>query len=233
MARLSIDMAAGPPQTGRGEMAERYGSSLFEGGRARVIAAVAAFVAVAALAGCSEPSDGPAGDRPAPGAPRASGARANAGGGKGTGDPAGTGDVVSAADLAAIKLPKPPGAPERGDWSQEPSRGDGDRLVTYVYGNEIWMSVRFLDCRLPMVKQYAAKPADEQGNIAYCFKKPTGMLKGYPLLTAEDAEDSFRVIQVGHLTILAGVSTSGEYKLHGADVEAYLESLDLAAIAKL
>lgn len=181
----------------------------------------------AAAAGSGAPATpppaAPAAGAPAAGAP-AAGAPAAAAGDNG---------VVPVATLAAITLPAPKGAPASGMWLQASAGGDGDRLVNFVDGNDYWYTVRFIDCRAPMVKEFASKPAGERGDIAYCFDTPTGKLKDYPLFTPKDPADTLRVIKVGHLTMLASIGAAGEGKLKGSDVEAFLESVDLASIAKL
>jgi hypothetical protein len=175
----------------------------------------------------SEPA-GSAAPAPAPPAPAAAPPAAA--------PPAATGDsdsVVPLAKLAAITLPPPQGAPAGGRWRSAPSptggTGDGDRLANFIDGSDFWVSVRFLDCNLPAVKASASKPT-EGGEFTFCFDKPTGKLKDYPLFNAFDTQ---RVVKVGHLVIIASLGATGETKLKATDLEAFLESLDLAAIAKL
>jgi hypothetical protein len=131
-------------------------------------------------------------------------------------------------------LPTPKGAPASGVWVNAPSptggSGDGDRLANFVDGSDNWYSVRFLDCNLPAVKAASSKPANERGDAAFCFDAPTGKLKDLPLFSPND---SFRVVKAGHLLVLASLGATGETKLKPADLEAFLESLDLAGLAKL
>jgi hypothetical protein len=136
------------------------------------------------------------------------------------------------AKLVAITLPAPKGAPASGRWRSAPSptggTGDGDRLANFIDGNDYWVSVRFLDCNLPAVKETADKP--KRGAFAFCFDTATGKLKDFPLFTPSD---SLRAVKVGHLAIIATLGVTGQTKLTAADLEAFLESLDLAEIAKL
>jgi hypothetical protein len=97
-------------------------------------------------------------------------------------------------------------------------------------GSDLWVSVRFLDCNLPMVKDTASKPAAERGDFTFCFDPPTGKLRDYGMFSPSD---SVRVVKVGHLIIIVGLGVVSEGKLTPADLEAFITSLDLAALAKL
>jgi hypothetical protein len=150
--------------------------------------------------------------------------------------PAAAGPPVSGEALAGIQLPKPKGVPDKAMWSQAdtPTGGpDGDRLMNLIEGDNYWMSVRFLDCSLPAVKEAEGKAETERGAFAYCFAAPTGKIKDLPLIAPKDASSTARAVKAGRLVIIAGIGVAGEDKLKAADVEAFLGSLDLAAIAKL
>jgi hypothetical protein len=142
--------------------------------------------------------------------------------------------VVPLAKLAAIMLPPPKGAPATGVWATAPSptggSGDGDRLANFTEGSDYWVSVRFLDCNLPVVKESASKPSAERGAFTFCFDPAPAKLKDYPLFNTSETQ---RVVKVGHLIIIATLGATGETKLKPEDLEAFLESLDLAEIAKL
>jgi len=189
------------------------------------------------VSGCKKPEKAPATDPAGSAAP--AGSPATAGSAAPTPPtpaaatpPAAGGNtaVVPSATLEALTLPAPKGAPAKGIWSSATAGGDGDRATNFMDGNDLWVSVRFLDCNLPMVKDAATKPAAERGDFAFCFDKPTGMLKDYPLFSPSD---SLRVVKVGHLVIIVGLGVVSEGKITAADLEAFIGSLDLAAIAKL
>ncbi|MCM2416527.1 hypothetical protein [Streptomyces sp. RKAG293] len=120
-------------------------------------------------------------------------------------------------------------------WSDTDTGGDGngDRLANYVLGEHQYVSVEFIDCRRPDVKSYADKPTAQQGIFESCFDKPTGMLKGYPLLKPTDPQNPFRALPVGHLTVEVRPGAVDGTSINGSDIEAFLGSLDLASIAKL
>jgi len=139
------------------------------------------------------------------------------------------GPVVGWEKLSDINLPNPKGTPEKGIWSSVKATKDGDRWDNFVDGNDNWMGMRILDCNLPAVQALATKP-DPQSVYSTCFATPTGKLKDYPLIATNDAQ---RAVKVGHLVLIASLNATGQAKLKAADLEAFLESLDLAAIAKL
>jgi hypothetical protein len=141
----------------------------------------------------------------------------------------GTG-VVPSGTLEAIKLPPPKGAPANGMWSSATAGGDGDRATNYMVGEDLWVSLRFLDCNLPMVKEAASKPPTERGDFAFCYDAANGKLKDFPMYSPAD---SVRVVKAGHLVIITGIGVAAEGKLKAADLEDFLGSLDLAALAKL
>lgn len=145
--------------------------------------------------------------------------------------PAAGGDaVVPSPKLEAINLPPFKGAPAKGMWSSAEAGGDGDRAVNFQDGDAYWVSLRFLDCNLPKVKAVASKPPASTGDFGYCHMKPTGKLGEYDMVAPNDTT---RAVRVGHVMIITGVGVAGEGKIKGADLEDYIKSLDLAAIAKL
>lgn len=141
-----------------------------------------------------------------------------------------TGDPIALAKLTAIILPSPPnGAPASGNW-KDAMDNDGRRLVNFVHGNDYWYAVDFIDCRMPMVKEYAAKAPTDRGVFAYCFDAPTGKFKDYPMFAPKETQ---RVLKVGKLTVIASLAMAGQAKLKAANLDAFLGAMDLAAIAKL
>jgi hypothetical protein len=196
------------------------------------------FAAALLVSGCNKKDKAPAPEPATPAAPAAPAPAAPAPPAPAPTPPApaaaaDSGSVISSATLAGITLPVPKGAPASGMWSQAPEGGEGDRLVNFVAGSDYWVTVRLLDCRIPAVKEVASKSADQRGEFNYCFEPPNSKLKDYPLFTPKDPNDSIRVVKAGHLTIIASLGATGETKLKPADVEAFLGSLDLAALAKL
>jgi hypothetical protein len=143
---------------------------------------------------------------------------------------AGNTSVVPANTLEAINLPPPKGAPAKGIWSAAAASDDGDRSTNFVDGSDVWVGVRFLDCNLPAAKDAANKPEADRGDFKYCLGTPTGKIKDYALFAPHDTR---RVVKVGHLIVIADLGVTGETKLKAADLEAFLGSMDLAAIAKL
>jgi hypothetical protein len=55
-------------------------------------------------------------------------------------------------------------------------------------------------------------------------------LKDYPM---DDQYDAVRAVKVGHLVVVASIGAKSSGTLKAADLEAFLGSLDLAALAKL
>jgi hypothetical protein len=138
--------------------------------------------------------------------------------------------VVPAATLEAIQLPKPKKAPEKGIWSAAIAAHDGDRLVNYIDGDALWISVHFVDCNLPAAKEAASKPVNQRGAFTFCHETPAGKIKDYPLYGTNDMA---RGVKAGHLMIVASIGVSADPSYTTADLEAFLGSLDLAALAKL
>lgn len=75
-----------------------------------------------------------------------------------------------------------------------------------------------------------ATPVSDQGSFEFCFDTPSGKLAGFPLFSVNDQS---RTVKVGHLMVIAELGATGEGTLKAADLEAFLQSLDLAALAKL
>lgn len=140
------------------------------------------------------------------------------------------GPVVTADKLYTIELPAPKGLPEKGIWSSAKATVDGDRMDNFVDGADFWMTMRLLDCNLPRVQEAKNKSVEERGPYSYCFDTSTDKLKGYPLYKKNDYT---RAIKVGHLMVIAGIGAKGQQgTVKAADLEAYLETLDLDAISK-
>ena len=139
--------------------------------------------------------------------------------------------VVPVATLDAIALPAPKGATATWKWLPQESTKDGNRLAYFGEGTNSWIQVQVLDCNLPRMKEDAAKPAGKRnGDAAYCLDTMDGKLGAYPLY---NKYGSVRAVRVGHLAVIAAVGGAGSATLKDADLEAYLGSLDLAALAKL
>jgi hypothetical protein len=115
-------------------------------------------------------------------------------------------------------------------WSQATPILDGDRSENYVDGDDYWVSVRFIDCNLPAVKDSASKPESERSDFKYCFAQPSGKLEEYPLFAPHDTR---RVVKVGHVTVIADLGVTGETKLTATDLEGFLASLDLTPLSRL
>lgn len=193
------------------------------------ISALALFAATLLVSGCKKKEAAPASEPTGSATPMTKPVSADPAPAA-TANPATPGPVVGWEKLADIQLPVPKGVPEKGMWSAGKATKDGDRLDNFVDGNDYWLSLRMLDCNLPMVQEVASKSADERGVLDACFATPTGKLKDLPLISKND---SMRAVKAGHLVLIASLGAAGETKLKAADLEAFLESLDLAAIAKL
>jgi hypothetical protein len=137
---------------------------------------------------------------------------------------------VPAATLEAIQLPRPPKLPPKGIWSAAIAAHDGDRLVNYIDGDALFISVQFADCNLPVAKEAASKPVNQRGSFTFCHENPTGKIKDFPLF---GTNDTVRGVKAGHLLIVASIGVSADPSYTTADLEAFLGSLDLAALAKL
>jgi hypothetical protein len=145
----------------------------------------------------------------------------------GPGSAADSAPIVSGEKLAWIDLPEPHGAPPKGTWSDVAAIDDGDRRTYYRVGDVGWVFVDFVDCNLPKVKAEAQKP-DSVGHI--CVADTTEKINGYPLFKTSDIT---RVVKVGHLLLITNVGGTVMDKLTADDLEVFLASLDLAALAAL
>jgi hypothetical protein len=110
---------------------------------------------------------------------------------------------------------------------------DGNRLANLKNAkDDILMSVRFIDCRRDLLKDYVSKAPGDRGDFSYCFDAPTGQVKGYDLIAAPDSEQ--HGVRAGNIAVLAGAGANFvEGHVKPADLDAFLESIDLAAIAKM
>ena len=143
-----------------------------------------------------------------------------------------TGDPYKLKDLATIALPKPAGAPASGNWKDiGDNESDGYGQMNYVDGENYWYGLTFLDCRAKVVKDAAAMKPEERGALKWCFMKPNAKLKDFPMIKPENG--SSRAVKAGNVYVVVTLGMTGEEKLKAADVEAYLNALDLAAVAKL
>lgn len=143
------------------------------------------------------------------------------------------GDPYKLKDLAAIALPKPAGAPASGNWKDiGDNESDGYGQMNYVDKKEnYWYGLTFLDCRAQVVKDAAAMKPEERGALKWCFMQPNAKLKDYPMIKPEHG--STRAVKAGNVYVVVSLGMTGEETLKAADVEAYLNALDLAAVAKL
>ena len=172
-------------------------------------------------------------------APPPAGSAATAG--SGSAAPAATGDVAlptgdpyKLKDLAAISIamPKPPGAPASGNWKDVgDNESDGYGQLNYVDHDAYWYGVTFLDCRAKVVKDAAAMKPDDRGALKWCFMQPNDKLKDYPMIKPE--KGLTRAVKAGNVCVVVSLGMQGKETLKAADVEAYLNTLDLAAVAKL
>lgn len=141
----------------------------------------------------------------------------------------GEGPVIPARSLAMLDLPAVKGF-DGGSWSAVEPEKDGDRRAYYKAADKGVMGVDFIDCNAPKLKEFVSKAPDDRGAFQACFQPATSKLGEYPMIATAD---NWRTIRVGHLTITATVADMAKDKLKAADVEAWLQSLDLAAISKL
>jgi hypothetical protein len=146
----------------------------------------------------------------------------------------GEGPVASALSLVKFSLPPFKGGPEKASdkaiWSSAEAETDGNRLTNYMDGDKPFIGVQFLDCNLPTLKDYLSKAPTERGIFQACFEKPTGKLKEFPM--AANGENQ-RTVWAGHVTLTVTVTGPQEGKIKGADLEEWLNTVDLAALSKL
>ena len=212
-----------------------------------------ALMAAVVLAGCSkndkdkappaEPGSGsamatPPTPPPTP-PPAGSGSAAPAGSGSAAapaGDTAApSGTPAKLADMLKLTLPSPPPkAPAGGNWvSAGEVETDGYRQGMYVAADKTnWYSYMVIDCRLQKVKDDGAKkPGDRGPEALWCLKKADGKIKDNDRLT--DPDSLSHGVRAGNLVVVVGPTPNVKDKVNDADVDAFLGSLDLAAIAKL
>ena len=193
-----------------------------------------ALLAAALLSGCSKkdkdataPSDS-ASASASPKTPTTAAATGSATPSTGSGGPA------KLSELVKINFPTPPPkAPAGGRWKEVGEvESDGDRQVIYAVGDaNYWYMVNVMDCRHPKAKEVEAKTPKERGQWQWCFAKPDGKIKDHPRLT--DPNSLGHGVKVGNIVVLASPYPQVQDKVGDADVDAFLGSLDLAAIAKL
>ena len=192
---------------------------------------VPALMVAALLAGCdkkAEPSSVTVANTPTPPPPPAGSAAPAAGE-----VVLPTGDPYKLKDLNAIAMPKPAGAPANGNWKHVgDNESDGYGQTNYVDAKEdYWYAVDFLDCRAKVVRDAAAMKPGSRGALEWCFMQPNAKLKDFPMIKPE--KGSRRAVKAGNVFVVVSLGMKGMETLKAADVEAYLNALDLAAIAKL
>jgi hypothetical protein len=186
---------------------------------------VLAAVALLGIAGCAEPAGTPAADNPPSSAAPTSAPAGNGGG-----------SLVKGSDLAeyTISMPAPKGAPAGGTWRDIVPGDDGRVSVHYVDNNDTgYVRVDFLDCRLPAVQAVKDKAAKDRAGFDHCFRKPTKTLKGYPMILPDDPDFAYRTLVVNHVHVSVSVDRPFDEKFKAADVEEFLGTLDLDALARL
>jgi len=135
-----------------------------------------------------------------------------------------------------VKFSLPPfkGGPEKASdkaiWSSAEAETDGNRLSNYIDGDKPFIDVQFLDCNLPALKEYINKSPDDRGIFQNCFDKPTGKIKDFPMAAPQE---HVRVVWAGHITLTVIVTAPQKGKIKGADLEEWLNTVDLAALSKL
>lgn len=202
--------------------------------RARVFGMIGLF---AAATGACKPKDEATGNKPADSA--SSKPTATAADTKPAAAPTAAGDVAlppgdpyKLKDLAAIVMPKPPGAPAGGNWKDiGDNESDGYGQMNYVDKDNYWYGLTFLDCRAKVVKDAAAMKAEDRGALKWCFMQPNAKLKDYPMIKPE--KGSARAVKAGNVWVVVTLGMTGMETLKAENVEAYLNALDLAAVAKL
>jgi len=146
----------------------------------------------------------------------------------------GEGPVIPALALVKVDLPPFKGGTEKATdkaiWSSAEAETDGNRLTNFIEGDKMWVGVQFLDCNLPSLKEYATKPEADRGIFQACFNKPTGKIKDFPMFASGE---NMRTVYLGHLTLTVIAAAPQQGKIKGADLEEWLNSVDLAALAKL
>lgn len=206
-----------------------------------------ALVAALALAGCSKKDKG--GDKPAdpgsgtavtntptpppPPPPAVDAPAAGSGSGSDTGSgsaaPAAagampTGDPAKLEKLAGILFNVPAGAPADGAWHEGPANADGMRIANFKAADKtIWYSVHLEDCRHKDVQSDAVR-------AKYCTTEGPGKVKTFSMFSPDDHQ---RVVKAGSILVTAVAGAKVWDKVKAADLEAFLNTVDLDAIAKL
>jgi hypothetical protein len=160
-------------------------------------------------------------------APTTAGPGAAGAGSASPGAAAGSGSIVPGAKLAAIDLPDPHGAPPKGSWTDARPIEDGLRDANYLVGDDLWVGIAFIDCNLPRSQEEAKKPDTGEHS---CVTDSQTKIKGYPVY---ETSDIARTMKIGHLLILTVVSGTKMDTLTVKDLEAFLASIDVAAIAAI
>jgi hypothetical protein len=198
------------------------------GRRAGGVAAVAV-AALIAIAGCSSDKADTAAE---PAAPSPSAAVSSAAAPAVAGGP-----VLTAAQLTAIKLPKPKFGPAAGQWKDPITPADGERSTEFVVGDDVYVAVLFNDCNLPEAAQYASKQVYSRNVFDACFASAAGgdqasgtTAGGAPVWKINEQS---RYLRIGHLGIRVAYGNKAPATATGADLETFVKSLDLAALAKL
>jgi hypothetical protein len=141
----------------------------------------------------------------------------------------GEGPVVTAKKLVMFDLPPFKGASANANWTSAEAETDGNRHTIFMDGDKPFVGVQFLDCNLPEMKEYAKKTPDQRGIFDVCFEKPNGKLKEFPMV----AEENSRTVMAGHMTLTVSVAGPQMGKIKGADLEEWLNTVDLAALSKM
>ncbi len=142
----------------------------------------------------------------------------------------GEGPVVPVKSLVMVDLPPFKGASANANWSSAEAETDGNRLTHFMDGDKPFVGVQFLDCNLPALKEYVSKAAGDRGFYQACFDKPNAKIKGFPMVATD--ENQRRVI-LGHLVLTVTVTGPQQGKIKGADLEEWLNTVDLDALSKL
>jgi hypothetical protein len=216
--------------TKRQSRTEQYMSISTLGRRAGGVVAVAV-VALVAVAGCSSDKDETAtAAKPASPSAPASSAAASAPAVAG-------GPVLTAAQLTAIKLPKPKFGPAAGQWKDPIAPADGQRRTEFVVGDDVYVAVLFDDCNQAEAQQYASKAVFSRDVFDACFAsaaggdQPSGATAGGAPVWKINEQS--RYLRIGHLGIRVAYGDKASATATGADLETFIKSLDLAALAKL
>jgi hypothetical protein len=85
------------------------------------------------------------------------------------------------------------------------------------------MGLYLTDCNLPKAK-------DGGEEFKLCTAAPTGKIKNYPLYAPSDIA---RAVKAGHVIVMVTATGTHMDKIKGPELEEFLGSMDLAAIAKL